>query len=101
MPSTCATSSTATATYSTRTGGGGAIEYVAPYWRFAYERNWDRDRRSLMVGTTGMFSKFTQPGAATRLPAASYLDVGLDAQYQMIEPSHILTLHGSWMHEQA
>jgi hypothetical protein len=82
------------------TSSGGAIDYVAPYWRFGYERNWDRDRRSLMVGTTGMFSKFTQPGAATRLPAASYLDVGLDAQYQMIEPSHILTLHGSWMHEQ-
>jgi hypothetical protein len=85
----------------TLTSNGGAIDYVAPYWRFAYERNWDRDRRSLMVGTTGMFSKLTQPGAATLLPAASYLDVGLDAQYQMIEPSHILTLHGSWMHEQA
>lgn len=79
---------------------GGVIDYVAPYWRFGYERNWDRDRRSLMVGTTGMFTKFTQPGAATRLPAASYLDVGLDAQYQMIEPSHFLTLHGSWMHEE-
>ena len=84
----------------TLTSSGGAIDYVAPYWRFGYERNWDDDRRSLMVGTTGMFSKFTQPGAASLLPAASYLDVGLDAQYQMIEPDHILTLHGSWMHEQ-
>jgi hypothetical protein len=55
----------------------------------------------LMVGTTGMFTPFTQPGATTLLPAASYLDFGLDAQYQIIEPKHILTFHGSWMHEQS
>jgi hypothetical protein len=84
----------------TLTSSGGAIDDVAPYWRLGYERDWDDDKQSLMVGTTGMFSKFTQPGAATLTPAASYLDVGLDAQYQLIEPEHILTLHGSWMHEQ-
>src|SRR5579863_5604539 len=62
-----------------------AIQGLAPYWRVAYERNWDR--HSLEVGAYGLDLKVL-PGSASGAPTPlngpynAFNDVAEDLQYQ-------------------
>lgn len=80
------------------------ISNLAPYWRFAWEHNWNTSgnyTHSFEVGTLGM-SEHVYPGGGTPLSGATdnYVDYGLDTQYQLLTPSRSsLTVHGLYMHE--
>lgn len=98
----------------------------APYWRFAGE--WDWGSNSFEIGTYGMAAKTRIAGTcdvATQLtdaagnpvnvyshadgvcqtlssgPTDDYVDLALDSQYQYIAGNHIVTLAGTWIHENA
>lgn len=78
------------------------IEGVAPYWRVAYERNWDR--HSLEVGMYGADFKL-QPGGSTAAPAPlrgpfnRFNDVAEDIQYQFMGDEHLFSLEATHIHE--
>lgn len=80
------------------------ISQVAPYWRFAWEHNWNTAgnyTHSLEIGTLGM-SQHLYPGAGAPLSGATdnYLDYGFDTQYQLLTPARSsLTVHGLFIHE--
>ncbi len=81
--------------------GGGAIQGVAPYWRFYYEHRWGHN--SWEGGTFGT-NIVTRPGGATPItegPHNYFTDVALDTQYQFIGDRDIVTLSGVWIHENA
>jgi len=92
------------------TGGAGpldgsasnVISGVAPYWRLAYEYNWDR--HSLEAGVYGFDIKLFPggaPGAEVPLsgPVNQFNDVAEDIQYQFVGDEHQLTLAGTHIHE--
>ena len=75
---------------------------LAPYWRVAYEHNWDR--HSLEFGLYGAeFRLFPggAPGASVPLsgPVNRFNDVAEDLQYQFMGEEHLLTLAGTHIHE--
>jgi hypothetical protein len=76
----------------------GVMKGVAPYWRFAYQAQWNRN--SLEFGTYGMHVDF-YPGGGTPLsgPTNQFTDVAADAQYQFIGDEHIFTLLSTYIHE--
>lgn len=69
----------------------------APYWRIAYEHQWDRN--SLMVGAYGMTSKFNAPGQPVGSTPDKFNDVALDTQYQFIGDQHIFSVQGTYIKE--
>jgi hypothetical protein len=84
--------------------GGPRIEGLAPYWRLAYERNWDQN--SLMFGTFGMIANVTPIGAGSTgndalYPGKTdrYTDIGVDTQYQYIGDTHAVTVRASYIWE--
>jgi hypothetical protein len=92
------------------TGGAGpldgsasnVISGAAPYWRLAYEYNWDR--HSLEAGVYGFNIKLFPggaPGAEVPLsgPRNRFNDVAEDIQYQFVGDEHQLTLAGTHIHE--
>jgi hypothetical protein len=76
------------------------IQGLSPYWRVAYERNWQRN--SLEVGVYGASFKLL-PGADATLPLSGpsnqFKDVAEDFQYQFIGDEHLLTVAGTHIHE--
>lgn len=70
----------------------------APYWRFAYEHQWDRN--AFEVGTYGLRANVF-PGGGLPLSGATnrFTDTALDAQYQFIGDRHIVTVLGTYIHE--
>lgn len=79
------------------------IHGLSPYWRVAYEHNWDRN--SLEVGVYGADFKLL-PGAAGASgpvpltgPANRFKDVAEDFQYQFGGEQHLLTVAGTHIHE--
>src|SRR6266568_3584052 len=69
------------------TNAGGTIVGYAPYWRVAYERQWDRN--SWSVGAYGISTKITPHNAVPPGPAVAvgtsndrFRDVALDSQFQ-------------------
>jgi hypothetical protein len=76
------------------------IQGLSPYWRVAYEKNWQRN--SLEVGVYGADFK-ERPGAAAGIPLSGpsnqFNDVAEDFQYQFIGDEHLLTLSGTHIHE--
>lgn len=92
------------------TGGAGpldgtasnVIQGFAPYWRLAYERNWDRN--SLEIGMYGIDLKVL-PGSATGAPTPlngpfnQFDDVAEDLQYQFIGEQHLLSVEATHIHE--
>ncbi|MGO9804665.1 MAG: cytochrome C [Steroidobacteraceae bacterium] len=92
------------------TGGAGpldgtasnVIQGLAPYWRVAYERNWDRN--SLEVGVYGLDIKVL-PGSASGAPTPligpfnEFNDVAEDLQYQFIGDQHLLSVEATHIHE--
>jgi hypothetical protein len=78
------------------------IQGIAPYWRLAYEHNWDR--HSIEVGAYGADFKLLPggaPGAAVPLhgPFNRFKDVAEDLQYQFVTDDHQFTVAGTHIHE--
>ena len=80
---------------------------LAPYWRLAYEKTWDKN--SLMFGTFGMYADQKVGTGATASDGSSLfapgltdatLDVGVDTQYQWIGEEHIVTVRGAYIWQQ-
>jgi hypothetical protein len=83
---------------------GGVLTNWAPYWRFAYEHQWNRN--SLSVGTYGMVAKISpagDPGGGVFVPVGpptdKFSDVALDGQYQFIGDEHILSAQTTYIKE--
>ena len=81
------------------------FEAVAPYWRVALEKTWDKN--SFMLGTFGMFANL-QPtvgggpmGDLLAFPGITdpFTDVGVDTQYQYIGDVHAFTFRASYINE--
>lgn len=72
------------------------VKGVAPYWRFALQREWDK--HSFEIGTYGLSAKIF-PTDFTEGPAERFTDIAFDAQYQFIGDPHIVTLHATYIHE--
>jgi hypothetical protein len=78
------------------------IQGLAPYWRLAYERNWDRN--SLELGVYGLDLKVL-PGSASGAPTPlngpfnEFNDVAEDLQYQFIGDQHLLSVEATHIHE--
>jgi hypothetical protein len=88
------------------TGGAGPLDGtasnvmsgLAPYWRVAYEHNWDR--HSLEVGLYGAeFRLYPGEGTPLRGPLNRFNDVAEDVQYQFIGEEHLFTVEGTHIHE--
>lgn len=78
------------------------IQGVSPYWRVAYEHNWDR--HSLEVGLYGADFKLLPGGSADaavplRGPFNRFKDVAQDIQYQFMGDEDIVTLEATRIHE--
>jgi hypothetical protein len=78
------------------------IEGIAPYWRVAYEHNWDR--HSIEVGAYGADFKLLPGAGATgpvplRGPFNRFKDVAEDLQYQFVSDDHQFTVAGTHIHE--
>jgi hypothetical protein len=92
------------------TGGAGpldgtasnVIQGLSPYWRLAYEYNWDRN--SIEVGGYGMDFKVL-PGAASGAPTNlhgpynQFNDVAEDLQYQFIGEQNLFSVMATHIHE--
>jgi hypothetical protein len=72
-----------------------AISGVAPYWRVALQKVWDR--QNIMVGTYGLRANM-YPGAVSG-PTDHFTDIGLDAQFETKLPRGSLVARGTWIHE--
>ena len=80
---------------------------AAPYWRFAYEKKWDKN--SLMFGTFGMYAESSRLEQRAQLsstrrvilrgPTNPFLDIGVDTQYQWIGEENIVSLRASYIWE--
>jgi hypothetical protein len=92
------------------TGGAGPLDGsvsnvmsgVAPYWRIAYEYNWDR--HSIEAGLYGAEFRVYPggaPGAEVPLsgPLNRFNDVAEDVQYQFVGDEHQVTVAGTHIHE--
>lgn len=75
----------------------GFLTNYAPYWRIAYERQWDRN--SWSVGAYGMMTKISPPGQPVGPPADKFNDVALDSQYQFIGDEHIFSVQTTFIKE--
>ena len=79
------------------------VDGVAPYWRAAYEYNWDR--HSLEVGVYGATFKLFPGGSSATAPAPlqgltnRFSDVAEDFQYQFLGEKHIFTAAATRIHE--
>ena len=75
----------------------GTIVGWAPYWRLAYEHQWDRN--SWSVGAYGMTAKITPPGQAVGSASDRFNDAALDTQYQFIGDEDIVSVQGTYIKE--
>ena len=66
----------------------------APYWRLAYEKNWDG--YSWMLGTYGMTVNVIPDPA---VPSDKFTDVGFDTQFQYLSDVHFFTARASYTYE--
>jgi hypothetical protein len=81
----------------TGTGSAFNISGVAPYWRAAWQQNWDRNY--LMVGTYGIdLTSF--PGAVSG-PKDRYVDGAFDFQYSRPFGANQLDAHGTYIREKS
>ena len=76
---------------------GGVLTSNAPYWRLAYEHQWDRN--ALSVGTYGIVAKISPEGQPVAPPSDRFRDVALDAQYQYLGDDHIFSVQTTYIKE--
>ncbi|MGD8629835.1 MAG: cytochrome C [Gammaproteobacteria bacterium] len=87
------------------TGPGGApnndsentIKNVTPYWRLAWEQNVGSN--NLEVGTFGLWSELYPQGISGKTD--KYTDFGLDSQLEHPMGNDMLTLRGTYIHQNA
>ncbi|HXZ48016.1 MAG TPA: cytochrome C [Usitatibacter sp.] len=74
------------------------VSGLAPYWRLAYEHQWDRN--SWEVGAYGVEAKL-YPGGGQPLsgPTNKFSDWAIDSQYQYIGDQHLFSVLGTYIHE--
>ncbi len=74
------------------------VDGTAPYWRIAYERQWNRN--SWEVGAYGVEAKLF-PGGGLPLsgPTNKFSDWALDSQFQYIGDEHIASVLATYIHE--
>jgi|NGEPerStandDraft_6_1074524.scaffolds.fasta_scaffold08626_5 hypothetical protein len=74
------------------------VSGMAPYWRLAYERQWDRN--SWQVGAYGVDARLF-PGGGTALsgPTNHYRDWAVDTQYQYIGDEHLVSVTATYIDE--
>ena len=73
---------------------------MAPYWRLAYEKTWDKN--SLMFGTIGMYAEQktgVDNGFNVNGISDPTLDIGVDTQYQWIGEQHAVTVRAAYIWE--
>jgi hypothetical protein len=76
---------------------GGSLTSNAPYWRIAYEHQWNRN--SLSVGMYGMEAKINPAGQAVAPPGDRFRDTAFDGQYQYIGDEHIVSVQTTLIKE--
>ncbi len=76
---------------------GTRLSSTAPYWRGAWEQDWSRN--SLSFGTFGIKADTHPSGIGQGGPSDTFTDLALDAQYQYIGDSHIVSAYATWIHE--
>jgi len=76
---------------------GGALTNNAPYWRLAYEHQWNRN--SISIGTYGLEAKLSPPGEPVAPPSDRFRDTALDGQYQYIGDDHIVSVQTTYIKE--
>jgi hypothetical protein len=79
------------------TNPNGTIVGYAPYWRVAYERQWDRN--SWSVGAYGLDVKIVPPGQPLSAPSDRFNDMSLDSQFQFIGDERIVSVQGTYIKE--
>ena len=74
------------------------VDGLAPYWRLAYEHQWDRN--SWEVGTYGVEAKVLPGGgAALSGPTNKFSDWAVDTQYQYIGDESLYSVIATYIHE--
>jgi hypothetical protein len=74
------------------------IQGVAPYWRVAYEQQWDK--HSLEIGGYGgTFKLLPGGGSALQGPTNRFQDIAEDVQYQFLGDTHIFSMAATHIHE--
>jgi len=78
----------------------GSINGIAPYWRLAWQHGFGNNY--LEVGTFGMQARFLggMSGAGATGLADTYTDSAIDSQFDHHFGADLLTLYGSYVHEQ-
>lgn len=80
------------------------ISGVAPYWRLAWQHDWNTSNsftNSFEIGTFG-YAQQVFPGNGAALSGATddYRDYALDSQYQLLMPSNTsMTIRAMFIHE--
>jgi len=74
------------------------VKSTAPYWRLAYEHQWDR--KSLEVGLYGVQAKISPGDGSLSGPTNDYTDWALDSQFQYIGDKHLLSVMATYIDEQ-
>jgi hypothetical protein len=73
------------------------IQGLAPYWRLALTKNFGKN--SIEVGTFGMsFNSYPNGVAVIGVPN-QLVDTAVDAQYQYVGKTNIITIKGNWINE--
>ena len=74
------------------------VKGLAPYWRIAYERQWDRN--SWEVGAYGVQARL-YPGGGVALSGQTnkFSDWAIDSQYQYIGDEHMLSVMATYISE--
>lgn len=75
------------------------VNGTAPYWRLAYERQWDQN--SWSIGTFGMNVEVLPGGTGVPLTGSTnrYDDLAVDSQYQFIGDKSIYSVQAVYIHE--
>lgn len=79
------------------TSGSLNISGVAPYWRVAWEKDWERN--SFTIGTFGIRADTHPAGVGFHGPTDTFTDIAVDAQYQWIGEDHFASTYAAWIHE--
>ncbi len=78
--------------------GAAAIKDGAPYWRLAYEHQWNGSH-SLSAGTFGLVvDRYPDPLNPSG-PTDQYRDIGFDSQYQYLSDEHRISTGLTWIRE--
>jgi len=75
----------------------GGVVNSAPYWRLAYEHQWNRN--SLSIGTYGIDLKRSPAGEPLGGATDRFRDTALDGQYQYIGDDHVFSVQSTYIKE--